>query len=189
MSSSLFLQTLLQGIERKVAEDLSALGRLVERTVSHPARGFRSVDVSGVEFFPITKPEMFRFLRQSGLEKWHTSTWLSFDHKGELESDAGMAININGPEADARLLQLTEKVWLNMSVALPPFLLEDGTTLLALRKEHLVKMLELARDITRRNPDWCAAQAESAMRRVIEDAGFNGKSNKHRFGGTQGSRP
>tara|TARA_B100001105_G_scaffold253545_1_gene247330 strand:- start:1277 stop:1846 length:570 start_codon:yes stop_codon:yes gene_type:complete len=189
VSDSPFLQSLLRGIERNAEADKVVLEQLVFRTVTIPVSGFRSLDVNGVELFPLTKGKMFRFLRQSGLERWHTSTWLKFDAAGELESDVGMAININGPETDARLLQLTEKVWLNMSVGHPPGRLDDGTVLMVFREQHLVTLLEVARDIARRNPDWAAAQAQSAMRHVISDASAKSKRNNHRPGGTRGSRP
>lgn len=189
MSDSPFLQSLLRGIERNAEADRAVLEQLVFRTVTHPVSGFRSLEVKGVELFPLTKGEMFRFLRQSGLERWHTSTWLKFDAKGELESDVGMAININGPETDARLLLLTEKVWLNMSVEHPPGRLDDGTLLMVFRAQHLVTLLELARDIARRNPDWSAAQTESSMRHVIADASGKSKPANHRPGGSRGSRP
>lgn len=188
MSESPFLQNLLRSIERNAEADRRVLEQLAFRTVTHPVSGFRSLNVNGVELFPLTKGEMFRFLRQSGLERWHASTWLTFDDKGELESDVGMAININGPETDARLLQLTEKVWLHMSVGHQPGRLDDGTVLMAFRERHLVTLLEVARDIARRNPDWVGTQADVAMRRVIADAG-KPKTDNHRPGGTRGSRP
>lgn len=189
MSDSPFLQSLLRGIERNAEVDLAVLQKLVFRTLTNPMSGFLSLDVSGVEHFPLTKGEVFRFLRETGLERWHTATWLKFDAGGEIVSDLGVDININGPEADARLLQLTEMVWVNMSVRHPPVHLDDGTLLIVLREHHLVTLLEVARDIARRNPDWAAAQAQSAMRHVIADASSKSMLSNRRNGGTQGSRP
>lgn len=189
MSDSPYLQSLLRSIARNADADRAVLEKLAHRTVTDPVSGFRSLCVMGVELFPLTKGDLFRLLRQSGLERWHTSTWLKFDAKGELESDVGMAININGPETDARLQQLTEKVWLSMAMEHPPVQRADGTVLMVIPGYHLVTLLEVARDIARRNPDWAAEQAESVMRQVIADDAAKSKTNNRRPGGTRGNRP
>jgi len=164
VSDSPYVNRLLDGILRRGEEDAKALKRIAQSVLDSPHGRFASVVADGRTLYPMSRQDLFKFLRLSGIEQWHTSTWLTMDEDDTLDSDAPMADEQSN--ADARLAALTESIWRSYLIDSPPVAFR-GMEVLVFGVNHLGVLLDDARDIARRNPDWTAATLMKSMQTVL----------------------
>lgn len=166
MVRSPYVGDLLNGILHRGEDDARALKLIAQSVLGGPDSGFTCVEVKGRDLFPLSRQDMFRFLRESGIEKWHASTWLSVGEDGVVESDAPLAPVSYDHGADARLAALTESVWRTYAISTSPVVLE-GVEVQVFSLPRMGSLLDTARDIARRNPDWSASTLMQSMRAVM----------------------
>jgi hypothetical protein len=185
-----FVGRLLNGILRRGEGDVQALNHIARAVVEAPDAGFLRVDVQGRDLFPLTKQDMFRFLRASGFEVWHASTWLKVSEDGSVDTDEEEPFTAfqGGPEADARLGALVSTLWRTYSAGAEPVLV-GGAELQVFSLPRLGALLDAARDIARRNPDWTASTIQQTMRSSMSAARGDSDSNDSRPASRPGRRP
>lgn len=156
------LDRLLDTIHERNMRDADALRVLgIQAFADNPA--LITVKAPADMFYLLRKEDVAPFLFGSGVDMWHSTTWLAADGRGQLSAD--IAMSQRADRLQPRHVELGQTVWDQFTMLRRP-IVDAGVEFHAFRARGLAEFMDFARSIAQRTPvfqELVAHQAAQAM--------------------------
>lgn len=150
-----FVGDLVRNIADRDAEDRRSLLALAFDALQRSPGEYSCMDTPSGQLYVMSREGVTNYLRTSGFEDWHRSTWLSLSPTGELVGDVPMTnLGLQSEEAMHALVGSTLRQACSAGVA--KYAARGDTEYFGFTSAGLADFFQLARGTARVSRDWHA---------------------------------